>query len=128
MCRSMAGWPFTAAPVLWASWVRNDKKTRISKNPRLPVNRGFFAYKHNERNNMNTNKIDLKAEFGAETRFELSPVMPSVAHDNEFERLKGRLLAGRLQEAGTKWDEPLRDAAGEAAALAWTTPVPLLVF
>jgi hypothetical protein len=125
----MAGWPFAAAPVLRASWERNDKKKRISKNPRLSVNRGFFAFNHNERNYMKTKKIALKAEFGAETRFELSPVAPfHVAHENEFERLKGKLLAGRLQEAGTKWDAPLRDAAGEAAALAWTTPIPLLVF
>lgn len=78
---------------------------------------------------MNKKKITLKAEFSAETRFELPPIAPlSLAQENEFERLKGTLFASRLQQAGTKWEAPLRDAASEAAALAWTTTVPLLVF
>ncbi len=78
---------------------------------------------------MKTNKITLPAEFGADTRFELLPATPyrGTAED-EFERLKWKLLADHLREAGAKWEAPLRDAAGEAAALAWTTPVPLLVF
>lgn len=78
---------------------------------------------------MKTNKIALQAEFGAETRFELLPSPPlRVAQQDEFERLKGRLLAGHLQQAGTIWDAPLQDAANEAAALAWATPIPLLAF
>jgi hypothetical protein len=78
---------------------------------------------------MNKRKIAITAEFGAETGFELMPIAPvRVPHEDEFERLKGKLLASRLQEAGTKWDAPLRDAANEAAAVAWTTMVPLLVF
>ena len=78
---------------------------------------------------MKTKKIILDADFGAETRFEVQPVDAMRAiHENEFEPLKARLLAIRQREAGTKWDAPLRDAANEAAALAWTTPVPALVF
>jgi hypothetical protein len=78
---------------------------------------------------MKTNRIALQAEFGAETRFELQPRDAFRAHhEYEFERLKARLLAIRQQEAGAKWEGPLRDAAGEAAALAWTTSTPLLVF
>ena len=78
---------------------------------------------------MNTKKIALKAEFGAEDGFELMPIAPiRVPQENEFERLKGKLLASRLQEAGTKWEVPLQNAANEAAAVAWTTIVPLLVF
>jgi len=78
---------------------------------------------------MKTNQIILQAEFGAETRFEPPPATPfRVTADAEFERLKGRLLAGCLQATGAKWETPLRDAAAEAAALAWTTPVPWLVF
>jgi hypothetical protein len=78
---------------------------------------------------MKKKKIVLPAEFGAETRFELQPVAPfRTTTEEAFEQLKGRLLAGRLAEAGTKWEAALRDAAGEAAALAWTTPVPSLVF
>ena len=77
---------------------------------------------------MKTKKIILEADFGAETRFEVQPMDARVIHENEFEPLKARLLAIRQREAGTKWDAPLRDAASEAAALAWTTPIPLLVF
>jgi hypothetical protein len=71
---------------------------------------------------MNTNKTVLKTEFGTDTRFELRPT------PDKFERLKNKLLAIRVQQAGAKWEEPLRDAANEAAALAWTTTVPSLVF
>lgn len=74
----------------------------------------------------------VPTEFGPETRFEVRPfpVAPFRAErENEFERLKGRLLAGRLEEL---WDARhnslVRRAANEAAALAYTTPVPLLVF
>ena len=78
---------------------------------------------------MNTKRTALEAQFGAETRFELQPVDALRAiHENEFERLKARLLGIRQREAGTKWETPLRDAANEAAAIAWTTPVPLLAF
>lgn len=78
---------------------------------------------------MNTKTIALRTEFGEETRFELQPMDAFRAvHEKEFERLKARLLAIRQSEAGTKWEGPLRDAANDAAALAWTTPAPLLVF
>jgi hypothetical protein len=82
---------------------------------------------------MNTNtkskKIVLQTEFDAETRFDLQPVDAFRAnHENEFERLKARLLNIRQLEAGVKWENLLRDAANEAAALAWTTSTPLLVF
>ena len=78
---------------------------------------------------MKRKRIILEAEFGAETRFEMNPLGAiRVVHENEFEPLKARLLAIRQREAGTKWDALLCDAANEAAALAWTTPVPLLVF
>lgn len=80
---------------------------------------------------MNTNKTALKTEFGAETRFELQPAMDSsfrAVSEQAFERLKDKLFAIRLQQAGTKWEAPLRDAASEAAALAWTTTIPSLFF
>lgn len=80
---------------------------------------------------MNRNKIALKAQFGAETRFEVQPtqaVLFDAAYEGAFEQLKNRLLGGRLRRDGAKWDGPLRDAASEAAAIAWTTNVPLLVF
>jgi hypothetical protein len=49
--------------------------------------------------------------------------------ENEFERLKVSLLSERLEAL---WKPELsaqvRRAANEAAALAWVTPYPLLVF
>ena len=80
---------------------------------------------------MNTNRIALRTQFGAETRFEVQPTQAGLfdaAYEGAFERLKNRLLDGRLRRDGTKWDGPLRDAASEAAAIAWTTYVPSLVF
>jgi|SRR5580658_4050142 hypothetical protein len=71
---------------------------------------------------MKTKRFDLRAEFGAETRFELRPT------PDAFARLKDKLLALRLAEAGVKWETALQGAASEAAALAWTTTIPSLVF
>jgi ribosomal protein L29 len=71
---------------------------------------------------MNTEKTVLKTEFSTDTRFELRPT------PDKFERLKNKLLAIRVQQAGAKWEESMRDAANEAAAIAWTTTVPSLVF
>ncbi len=73
-----------------------------------------------------------KARFGPETRFDLPPaparsfraVEPTV-----FERLKIRLLNHRLEETwGRGVIAPVRRAANDAAALAWVTPYPALVF
>ena len=48
---------------------------------------------------------------------------------NELERLKHRLLRERLaNESNGELTVPLRRAANEAAALAWVTTHPLLVF
>ncbi len=80
---------------------------------------------------MNANYRRVPAEFGPETRFELSPVPGPfrVVQESRFEALKGKLLEERLE---TAWDceasSGLRRAANEAAALAWVTPYPLLVF
>jgi hypothetical protein len=81
---------------------------------------------------MNKNETRVPARFGPETRFEL-PLAPPVpfraTQDTEFERLKDRLLARQLAEAPTpELNPPLRRAANEAAALAWETVFPLLVF
>ena len=81
---------------------------------------------------MKKNYRRLPTRFGPETRFELRPAPPApfrAYQENELERLKDRLLATRL------WALPkesqsvyLRRAANEAAALAWVTPYPTLVF
>src|SRR5471030_1072616 len=81
---------------------------------------------------MNKNKTLVPTEFGPETRFELQaapPVPFRAAQETEFERLKDQLLAQQLQTAtATELNIPLRRAANEAAALAWVTRFPLLVF
>jgi hypothetical protein len=67
-----------------------------------------------------------------QTRFELRTGPPApfrATHENEFERLKSRLLAQRLAEIpAPELNTPLRRAANEAAALAWAALYPLLVF
>jgi hypothetical protein len=80
---------------------------------------------------MNKNKTFVPTEFGPETRFELrtSPPAPFRAtQETEFERLKNKLLAQQLTEATPELNVPLRRAANDAAALAWATVFPLLVF
>jgi len=80
---------------------------------------------------MNINKTRVPTEFGPETRFELRPAPPApfrATSETEFERLKNRLLAEQLAGATPELNIPLRRAANEAAALAWVTFYPLLVF
>ena len=70
--------------------------------------------------------------FGPEASFELTPNPPGpfrARQEAELERLKVQLLAERLEvRCGSRLASPLRRAAGEAAALAWVTRYPLLVF
>ena len=81
---------------------------------------------------MNTRYRKLPTEFGPETWFELKPVPAApfrAVQESRFEQLKLQLLEQRLEQA---WEPALtshvRRAANEAAALAWVTPYPLLVF
>jgi len=91
-----------------------------------------FSTKEQERKNMNRRKTQVPTRFAPETRFELRPNPPApfrAFQETEFERLKTRLLAEQLAEAPTaELNTPLRRAANEAAALAWVTLYPLLVF
>lgn len=81
---------------------------------------------------MKKTKTFVPVRFGPETRFELPPAPAApfrATQETEFERLKGQLLAEQLQQAATvELTVPLRRAANEAAALAWVTQFPLLVF
>ena len=81
---------------------------------------------------MNKNKTRVPARFGPETRFELRPAPPApfrATQETEFEQLKDQLLARAIgRGAGPELNAPLRRAANEAAALAWATLYPLLVF
>ena len=88
-------------------------------------------------NKNQTRALPRRSGFGPQagtpvvrTRCEPGPPAPFRAtQETEFERLKNQLLA--LQLAGLTKPElntPLRRAANEAAALAWVTLYPLLVF
>lgn len=81
---------------------------------------------------MNANYQRVPTEFGPELRFEVEPAPPApfrARQEAELERLKGRLLSERLAAPRDPQFEPeLRQAANAAAALAWVTRYPLLVF
>src|SRR3954470_15250581 len=81
---------------------------------------------------MKLNYERLRAEFAPETRFEVRPTPPApfrAEQENRLEQLKNELLGVRLDEAfNPQLNSYLRRAANEAAARAWVTPYPLLVF
>jgi len=73
----------------------------------------------------------LRPRFAAATRFTL-PLEPAApfrgALETQLELLKGRLLRELLAASETpSHDALLRRATDDAAALAWTTPFPLLL-
>jgi hypothetical protein len=65
-------------------------------------------------------------------RFELRPAPAApfrATQETEFERLKNRLLARELTNApAPEFTPPIRRAANDAAAIAWGTAFPLLLF
>ena len=81
---------------------------------------------------MKQNHRPVPTKFGPETRFEVrlsASALLRAREDADLERLKARLLAEGLKEHWEAPSEgPLRQAADEAAALAWATQYPLLVF
>ena len=81
---------------------------------------------------MNDYKNRLATRFAPETRFELRPAPPApfrASLESDFEQLKNRLLDEHLAANDPpELTVPLRRAANEAAALAWVTRYPLLVF
>src|SRR5258708_4179809 len=81
---------------------------------------------------MKKNQTRVPTQSAPETRFELRPAPPAPfrpTQKTEFERLKGQLLPQqRAVVTARELNPPLRRAANEAAALAWVTQFPLLVF
>src|SRR5438105_11305723 len=81
---------------------------------------------------MKANYKRIATEFAPETRFEV-PALPAspyrAGQQNRLEQLKLRLLAEQLEQL---WEPEInsqvRRAANEAAALAWVTPFPMLMF
>jgi len=79
---------------------------------------------------MNTNYRRVPARFGPETRFEVTPLPAApfrATQETRLEELKNELLRAALYER-PELGGYVRRAANEAAALAWITPYPLLVF
>jgi len=80
---------------------------------------------------MNANCDLLTPTFAPEAAFEVRAcrVMPRASEDSELEKLKARLLRQTLNNVAIIGaDGFIRHAANEAAALAWDTHFPLLVF
>jgi hypothetical protein len=71
----------------------------------------------------------VRTRFAREVRFEVKPVHFRAAENTELEKLKDRLLRGLLEKTGDPEENTaLRRAANDAAALAWASRYPLLVF
>lgn len=81
---------------------------------------------------MKTNQRTIPVMSGPPTRFELVPspaVPPRGATETALDALKARLLRAHLQELQHPEEHQLvRQAAAEAASMAWFTPYPLLLF
>jgi hypothetical protein len=81
---------------------------------------------------MNANYRRVPTRFGPETGFEVKPGPPAplrARQEADLERLKARLLSERLEtQPDPQLGNQLERAANEAAALAWVTRYPLLVF
>ena len=80
---------------------------------------------------MNKKYRRVPTEFGTEARFEvgLVPPAPLRASEPALERLKSELLLQRSASLAEPESELyLSRAASEAAALAWVTAYPLLIF
>lgn len=80
---------------------------------------------------MRNQRKKVPTKFGAATRFE--PTLSRVgqcrtARHAELERLKTALLEDRLEETWADRQRAVVRAANDAAALAWATPYPALVF
>lgn len=80
---------------------------------------------------MKTKNDRVETRFGPPIRFRMKPASGRLGRSGqteEFERLKERLLSEELNKVTTTKAGPaLRRAALDAAAVAWTTPYPLLV-
>src|SRR5438093_1361190 len=116
-------------------WCRGREpltQRQISKNPRLPVNRGFFVEPRPPKRaaltkgkNMKANYRRVRADFAPAARFEIQPVPPALfraVQEAQFAQLKNQLLREHLEAAADpKLSRDVSLAASEAAALAWVT-------
>jgi hypothetical protein len=120
--------------------VDNSKKHQFPDKPAIASQSRVFCLKRIPRRTpgerkvkkMNKNYKRVLTRFGPETRFEVKPAPPAPfrgTQETELERLKKRLLRELLYDVGAPGlNGYLRRAVNEAAALAWVTPYPLLMF
>ena len=84
------------------------------------------------RNEKNQNYRKLHARFGPEIGFEVKPGPAAALRADQQARLAGlkdQILSERLDGVfDVVTEDHFRHAANEAAALAWISPYPLLVF
>jgi hypothetical protein len=115
-----------------ASWERtSDLSEKDFIKPAIASQSRVFCFLTKRKENMNKNKQYVPTEFGPETRFELRATPPATfraTQETQFDLLKNKLLAEQLVQATPELNVPLRRAANDAAALAWATVYPLLVF
>lgn len=91
---------------------------------------GFLFHHQPKKEQMRKNRLRLR--FEPDTRFEITPIPAAPfrgTQETELDVLKARLLRETLEQT----TDPglyafLRRAANDAAAIAWTTQFPLLVF
>jgi len=72
----------------------------------------------------------VPTQFWPEVAFEVMPLTPAQARTElsaQFHALRNRLIRRSLLSEASLFDSDLMRVANEAAALAWTTPYPLLV-
>jgi hypothetical protein len=81
---------------------------------------------------MNAKYRRVPTTFAPTVEFEVATVAVApyrLTEEGRFEQLKSRLLLEKLEELEEpEFNSRLRRAANEAAALAWVTAYPLLVF
>jgi hypothetical protein len=71
----------------------------------------------------------VRTKFARNVRFNVDPIPFRATENTQLENLKTRLLREHLELAvGVAQNVALRRAAGDAAALAWATQYPLLLF
>ncbi len=78
---------------------------------------------------MNKTYKRVRTRFAPEVRFEVNAIPFRATQTTELERLKNRLLRQLLQKTNDPEENTLlRRAANDAAALAWATSYPVLLF
>ncbi len=112
----------------------NGKTNRISRKPTVAEKLPWvFRFKANQENNDKNTRMKSRlltdVDFEVGNDFELYPTFERAELHARFAELKGSLVGALLDDNETlALQSGLESAANEAAALAWTTDYPLLVF